>query len=138
MKKLLKLSFILLAATFFFSSCWDEFRLASDLEGKWNVTSLKIDGIEAMGTIFESFTMLYSGYDTDSESGTYEWHTLDFSGNSVIGYGTYSINEDATMITLIDNDGRDPSEMAIVIANDVLTLSGEYDGENFIYIADRQ
>ena len=101
----------------------DENEKANDkVDGDWRVTSLRIDGVETIGWLFQKVTMEFDA-DKDAATGDTEWEFLDFDGITDIASGSYEIKNDGEELEL------DGDEFELHVTSSNLDLEGNIDGE---------
>jgi len=87
----------------------------NQLNGLWDVTSFKSNGVEQMQTIVATFQMEYLK-ETDSK-GTTEWIIVSVLGDTDEHTGEYEITDDGGKLKLAGD------EFDVEINNDLLTLT---------------
>jgi hypothetical protein len=101
----------------------DENEKANDkLDGEWNATSLRIDGVETIGWLFQKVTMDFDA-DKDAATGDTSWELLDFEGSTNIVSDSYEIKNDGEEFEL------DGDEFDLHLTSNSLDLEGNIGGE---------
>ncbi len=126
-------SFLLISVSMLTISCGDDspmvpveevdenVRANDKIEGEWRVTSLRIDGTEYIGWLFQKVTMEFDP-DKDAASGETTWEYIDDDGSVSIEDFTYVIKNDGEDIVL------EGSSFDLKVTSSSLEMEGNLDG----------
>lgn len=95
------------------------------LDGKWNVTSFKLGGVEVKGLIVKTSKFEFDA--TNATSGDFTWTITYMDGSAAdTAKGDYALSDGGKKITLIDGDG-DALQFDVDLDGDQLEISGTMD-----------